>query len=132
MPEKTIPIKKEQKRPLNKEQTRQEERYLSPPVDIFDTAEGLTVVADLPGVEKNDLDVGVHDNILTIKGKPKHIIQGTPISREYSLMNFYRQFQLGEEVDQEKITADLTQGVLTLHLPKAEKAKPKKIKINIT
>src|SRR4030042_6529556 len=98
MPEKTVPAPKEEKHPISKEQTRQEERYLTPPVDIYETTESLTVIADLPGVEKSDLDIRVNDTILTIKGKPKHIIQGTPISREYTLMSFFRQFQLGEDV----------------------------------
>ena len=131
MAEKTIPTASEEKTPISQEETRQEERYLSPPVDIYESNEGLTVVADLPGVDKADIDVRVDENILTIKGKSKHISPGDPISREYSLLNFFRQFQLGEGVDQEKISADLKHGVLTLQLPKTEKVKPKMIKVSV-
>ena len=131
MAEKTVPISSKERKTVSREETRQEERYLSPPVDIYETSDGLTVVADLPGVEKADIDVRVDENILTIKGKSRHIAPGDPISAEYSLLNFFRQFQLGEGVDQEKILADLKQGVLTIELPKAEKVKHKKIKVSI-
>jgi len=131
MAEKTIPISSKERNPVTREETRQEERYLSPPVDIYETSEGLTVIADLPGVEKADIDVRVEKNILTIKGKSKHIGAGDPVSAEYSLLNFFRQFQLGEGVDQEKILADLKQGVLTIQLPKAERVKPKQIKVSV-
>lgn len=131
MAEKTIPISSKERNPVTREETRQEERHLSPPVDIYETAEGLTVVADLPGVDKADIDVRVDENMLTIKGKSKHFALGDPISAEYSLLNFFRQFELGEGVDQEKIFADLKQGVLTIQLPKAERVKPKKIKVSV-
>lgn len=132
MAEKTVPIISKEKSPVAREETRQEERYLSPPVDIYETSAGLTVVADLPGVDKTDVDVRVDENILTIKGKNDHIAPGDPLSKEYFLLNFSRQFQLGEGVDQEKISADLKHGVLTVQLPKAEKVKPKKIKVNVS
>ena len=131
MAEKTVPISSKDKNPVPREETRQEERFLSPPVDIYETSEGLTVVADLPGVDKADIDVRVDENILTIKGKSRHIAPGDPVSAEYSLLNFFRQFHLGEGVDQGKILADLKQGVLTIQLPKAEKVKPKKIKVSV-
>ena len=132
MAEKTVSIASEEKSPVTREETRQEDRYLSPPVDIYETLNGLTVVADLPGVDKADINVRVDEDILTIKAKSGHIVPGDPISTEYSLLNFFRQFQLGEGVDQEKISADLKHGVLTLQLPKAEKVKPKKIKVTVS
>ena len=131
MPEKTVSINTEAKTPVTREETRQQERYLAPPVDIYETAEGLTVIADLPGVSKDDVDVRVDDSILTIRGKVKHIAPGDQIYTEYSLLNFFRQFQLGEEMAQEKISADLKNGTLIISLPKAEKAKPKQIKVNV-
>jgi len=134
MAEKTIPttMPGAEKAPVTREETRQEERYLVPPVDIYETADGLTVVADLPGVGKDDIDVCIDNSILTIKGKARHIAQGNPIYTEYSLLNYFRQFQLGEEAAQENISADLKNGTMIIHVPKAEKAKPKQIKINVT
>ena len=131
MAERTVPVTTEKKGLVEREETRQKERYLSPPVDIYETEDGLTVVADLPGVEKGDIEVRVDKDILTICGKAKHIAPGEPIRTEYNLLNFYRQFQLGDGVDQEKITADLKHGVLTIHLPKPEELKPKKIKVKV-
>lgn len=112
--------------------TREEERYLVPPVDIYETKEGLVVVADLPGVEKDDLNIDVEDDVLTIQARSKHEEPASAVYQEYRLMNFYRQFQLGEHVDQGKISAELKHGVLKLTLPKAEKAKPKKIEVRVS
>ncbi len=91
----------------------------------------MTVVADLPGVEQRALDVRVADGILTLQGRTTHTAPGTPIEREYELLNFYRQFELPEEVDADKIGAELKHGVLTLHLPKKERAKLRRIEVNV-
>jgi HSP20 family protein len=127
MKEKTVPEKQEVQVP----ETREESRTLTPPVDIFEVADGLAVVVDLPGVEKGDVDVRVEDNTLTIAGKAKAPIPGDLLYREYELASYFRQFQLNEEVDQEKIRAEVRSGVLTVQLPKSEKATPKTVKVNV-
>jgi HSP20 family molecular chaperone IbpA len=101
-------------------------------VDIYETKEGLVLMADLPGVPKEGLDVRVESDLLTIRGNTSHRISGDPIYREYELVNFFRQFELGEKVDQGRITAELKHGVLTLSLPKAEEAKPRRIEIKVS
>ncbi len=131
MAEKTVPSVHSEAAPARREDIRAQERYITPPVDIFETKEGLTVVADLPGVDQKALDVRVADGILTLQGRTAHVAPGTPIEQEYELLNFYRQFELPEEVDAEKIAAELKHGVLTLHLPKKEKAKPRKIEVSV-
>ncbi len=131
MVEKTVPSVQSEATPTRREDTRAQERYITPPVDIFETKDGLTVVADLPGVEQKALDVRVADGILTLQGKTAHIAPGTPIEREFELLHFYRQFELPEEVDSDKIAAELKHGVLTLMLPKKEKARPRKIEVNV-
>ena len=131
MAEKTVPSVQSEAAPTRREDTRAQERYITPPVDIFETKDGLTVVADLPGVEQKALDVRVADGILTLQGRTAHIAPGTPVEREFELLNFYRQFDLPEELDSEKIAAELKHGVLTLHLPKKEKAKPRKIDVSV-
>ena len=68
MAEKTVPSVQSEAAPARREETRAQERYITPPVDIFETKDGLTVVADLPGVEQKALDVRVADGILTIQG----------------------------------------------------------------
>jgi HSP20 family protein len=112
-----------------REETRSDERYVTPPVDIYETPEGLVVKADLPGVTKEGLDVRVENNLLSIRGKAAHIAAGDPVYREYGLFNFFRQFELNEKVDQQKISAELKHGVLTLTLPKAEEATPRRIDV---
>lgn len=110
--------------------TRDEQYYMTPPVDIYEIEDGLTVIADLPGVRKEDIDIKVDNNLLTIDGKTSYQTQDS-IVREFNLTDFYRQFQLSEEVDQENISAEMKNGVLTINLPRAEKAKPKKISVNV-
>jgi len=111
--------------------TRDETRYIAPPVDIYETDDALTVVADLPGVDKDGVDIRVEDNVLTIKGKadynpPENILLG-----EFNLQGYYRQFQLTDEVDQSRISAESKNGVLAIRLPKAERSKPRQIKVKL-
>ncbi|MGC8666628.1 MAG: Hsp20/alpha crystallin family protein [Chthonomonadales bacterium] len=114
-----------------REGTRAQEQYLAPPVDIYETPDGLTLVADLPGVSRDALSVDVKDDVLTIQGRAKHALPVDPSYSEFELVNFFRQFQLSDAVDVSRITAELKHGVLTLNLPKAEAAKPKKIPVTV-
>jgi HSP20 family protein len=109
--------------------TRESELYMSPAVDIFETADGLTVVADVPGVAKDGLDINVDNRILTIRGSVSLPQREGMISQEFGMLNYFRQFKLTDEVDQANIKASLEQGVLTLALPKAEHAKPRRIEV---
>jgi HSP20 family molecular chaperone IbpA len=131
MAEKTVPAGAQQSMPSQREETRSQEQYVTPPVDIYETAEGLVVKADMPGVSKEGLELRVENNLLTIRGRTDHAARGEPIYREYGLVNFFRQFELNEKVDQQNISAELKHGVLTVNLPKAEEAKPKKIEIKV-
>jgi len=111
--------------------TRDESLYIAPPVDIFETEETLTVIADLPGVKKEEVDIRVEDNILTIKGKSGYQPAAPILREEFSLRGYFRQFQLSDLVDQNKISAEAKNGVLTITLPKAEKTKPRQIKVTM-
>ena len=111
--------------------TRDEQRTVTPAVDIFEVADGLAVVADLPGVEKDAVDVRVDDNVLTISAKAGSDRPGEDVYSEYAWADYFRQFRLNEHVDQEKIHAEMKLGVLTVHLPKAEKSKPKRIAVQV-
>ena len=128
MRESTVPAKTEQRVP----DTREESRTLIPPVDIFETDEGLCVVADLPGVAKDAIDVSVDDKVLTIRATAQSELPGTPVRHEYELLNFFRQFQLSDAVERDKIQADLKHGVLVIRLPKKEAAKPKQITVKVS
>lgn len=109
--------------------TRERSRFLSPAVDIYEEAQGLVVVADVPGLTKGDLDISVEDNVLTIHGNMASKREANVISEEFELVDYFRQFTLSDRVDTSQISATLDQGVLTLKLPKAEHAKPKRIAI---
>jgi len=122
-----VPQNQETKAPT----TREEGTTLTPAVDIFEMTDGLGVVVDLPGVKKDGVDVRVENGVLSITGKPCSCLKGTALYREFELANYSRRFQLTDHVDQDKIKAEMKNGVLTLHLPKAEKAKPKRIAVNV-
>ena len=131
MAEKTVPPQEGMQKSLAKEATRTQDLYVTPAVDIYETQDGLVVLADLPGVSKESMRVEVDNNILTLEGASHDETPGDLVHREYELVNFFRQFELSDKVDQAKISAELKHGVLTLHLPKAEEAKPRKIPIRV-
>ena len=129
MKENTVPARQEQKQPAP--ETREEQRTLTPPVNIFETGEGLVVVADLPGVTKEQVSVDVADSLLTIKAAPAAKMQGDPVLQEFALLPYFRQFQLSDAVDQEKIRAEMKHGVLSVYLPKVAAKQPKKIEVAV-
>ena len=112
------------------EATRPREQYMTPPVDIYETPESLVVIADMPGIDPAHLEVRVDQHILTLRGQTQHQMPGDLRYREYTLVSFFRQFELGEQMDQDGIRAELKQGVLTLTLAKAAKAQPRAITVN--
>jgi len=130
MAEKTVATTDETA-PVAVEDTRTTERHMTPAVDIYETAEGLVLMADLPGVDQDNLEIGLDNNILTIRGVSRSAAPGDLVSREYELVNFFRRFELGEKIDQGKISAELKHGVLTLQLPKAEAAKARRIQVQV-
>jgi len=111
--------------------TRAQEHHVPPPVDIYETRDGLILLADLPGVSKENLEVHVEDETLTIQAKAQHKVPGQPIYREYELSNFFRQFEVGDQIDAENIKAELKYGVMKLELPIAQSAKPKKVEVKV-
>lgn len=115
--------------PAKREDTRSPGRVLVPAIDIFESVESLTLIADLPGVDKSGLDINMEKGVLTIHGAVKMTDRGRPLLREFSSANYYRQFKLADQFDADKSYAELRDGVLILRIPKAEAAKPKRIEI---
>lgn len=103
----------------------------TPDVDIFENEREITLLADLPGVAPDDIEIDLRDNVLTISGsvKPFETAEEADILVEFEIGRYYRQFTLSEAIDQTDIGANFADGVLRLTLPKAEKAIPKKIAI---
>lgn len=131
MAERTVPTNLEEKSAPAHEKTRGEERHFSPPVDIYETKDGLVLIADMPGVRKDAVEISIDNDILTIKGTAEHIAPVPASISEYKLFNFFRQFQITDQLDRNGISADMKHGVLKVNLPKAEAAKPKQIRVNI-
>jgi len=102
----------------------------TPRVDIVENKEELLLYADLPGVKPEDLNLRFEKGELVLHGRcqPRGP-QGKPLLTEYGVGDFCRVFSVSEDVDAEKIGAELKNGVLTVHLPKAEKVKPRQINI---
>ena len=123
----------QQKREIEKKQesTIPARRYL-PVTDIFETDQALTVVLEMPGVDKEGVDVRVENDVLTIEGRVDFSkYQGLqPLYIEYNVGNYARSFEISSNIEQDKISAELKEGVMTLVLPIAEKAKPRKISVN--
>jgi HSP20 family molecular chaperone IbpA len=122
----------EKKELVEKEEKTIPARYYVPYTDIYETEGGLTLVMEMPGVEKDDIEVKIDDDVLSIEG---HIDFSSysdmkPVHTEYNIGHFARRFSLSGKIDQNNITADVHDGVLTLSLPKAEEAKPRKIPIS--
>ncbi|MDA8415271.1 MAG: Hsp20/alpha crystallin family protein [Desulfobacteraceae bacterium] len=116
----------------SREETRSTEKFLKPAVNIIETEEGLTLLADIPGASKGDLNVNVEKGILTITAPVTRDMPGNAGYTEFELASYYRQFAIPESLDHEKAKADLSNGVLTLRIPKAEAAKPRKIEIQVS
>ncbi len=114
-----------------REETRSNATYIRPAVNIIETEEGLILTADIPGATKHGLDVNVEKGILTISAPASHDLPGQSAYREFELANYYRQFSIPESLDHEKAKADYNNGILTLRVPKAEIAKPKRIEVRV-
>jgi len=116
--------------PARPEHTRQGPVY-TPAVDIFESDASITVLADMPGVKAGDLNIDLRESVLTLSGRvdPPEGGQETPVLREFQAGTYYRQFTLAETIDQSKIDAKLSDGVLRLELPKIAKAKPRQITV---
>jgi HSP20 family molecular chaperone IbpA len=107
-------------------------RQFLPVTDIFETDQSLTLVVEMPGVTKENVDVRVENDMLTIDGRVDFgNYEGLqPLYTEYNIGNYVRSFQLSSKIDQEGISAELKDGVMKLVLPKAQMARPRKIAVS--
>jgi HSP20 family protein len=110
-----------------------EEATLMPPVDVIEDATGITLLADLPGVSKDALDVRIDSDTLTIDGRLTLATpQGMTASHaEVRNTRYCRTFTLSKELDAEKVDADFSNGVLRLRIPKAQDAQPRRISVQV-
>jgi HSP20 family molecular chaperone IbpA len=123
----------QQKRQLEKkkEEPTVPARVFVPTSDIYETEGALTVVMEMPGVDKGNVDISVHDGTLKVEGRIEFSkYEGLqPIYTEYNIGHYARSFSLSSKIDQNKIGAEMKDGVLSLVLPKVEEAKPRTIQV---
>jgi HSP20 family protein len=109
----------------------QMEQFVAPVASVIEDGDGYMLQVEMPGVNKEGLEISVENNELTILGRRSlPTIDGTLIDRESRPENFRRSFELDPSIDTGKISAKIEQGVVTLTLPKAEQVKPRKITVN--
>ena len=128
---KDLKVKEKQELQSSAEQTKPGHVF-TPDVDIFESENEITLLADMPGVTSDNITIDLDEGVLTLTGdvKPWENADEKDVMVEFEIGKYYRQFTLSEIIDQEKIEAKLEDGVLRLTLPKAEKAKPRKITVN--
>ena len=121
----------EKKELVSKEETTVPVRYFVPTTDIFETEDALTVVMEVPGVNKEAVDISVENDVLKIEAKidPSKYDGMEPLYTEYNVGHFTRSFTLSNKIDRQQIGAKLEDGILTLTLKKAKEATPRKISI---
>ena len=117
---------------VSKEEKTVPARYYVQNTDILETDDALTVVMEIPGVEKQNVDVSIENDVLRVEGRIDFSKYGgmEPLYTEYNVGHFARAFTLSDKIDQQQITAQLDDGVLTLTLKKAKETMPRKIAIN--
>ena len=122
---------RDKKELVTKEEKTVPARYYVPYGDIYETSDALSVVLEMPGVEKKDISVALENDVLRVEGKIDFTkYEGMePIYTEYNVGHYTRTFTLSDKIDQEGISAQLDDGVLTLTLPKAKEAQPRRISI---
>ena len=122
----------EKKELVGKEEKTIPARYYVPNTDIFETDDALRLVMEMPGVERKDVDVRLENDVLRVEGRIDFAkYEGLePVYTEYNVGPFMRAFTLSNKIDQDKISAELADGILTLTLKKAKEATPKRIAIS--
>ena len=102
-----------------------------PAVDIYETGEAVILLADMPGVSKAGVDIKLEEGVLTLKGNAvEHEVKGRrELLREYEVGSFVRRFTISEAIDQDQISASISNGVLQVRLPKVKPAQPRKIEV---
>ena len=122
---------REKKELASKEERTVPGRFYVPYTDVYETEEALTVVMEMPGVDRKDLEVELKDDVLRVEGRIDFAkYEGMePVYTEYNVGHWTRSFALSDKVDRERIAAQLEDGVLTLTLPKTAEARPRRIAI---
>jgi HSP20 family protein len=123
----------QQKREVDKAQeSTTPTRAFVPSADIYESENALTVVLEMPGVSRDNVDVNIEGGVLTVEGRIDFSkYEGLqPVYSEYNVGPYRRTFQISSQIDQSGITAEMRDGIITLELPKAEAAKPRRVQVS--
>lgn len=132
MSDKELQVQQKMEAPQSGEPTKPERCFI-PAVDIYETEAAVTLLAEMPGVAKDGVEINLENDILTVKGH-KAADGGSgerSLLNEFETGHYLRRFTIAETIDQGRIAATMTDGVLTLVLPKVEPARPKKIEVKL-
>lgn len=130
MTDKELQVSEKQPVPAEEGEFTREGVYFTPAVDICETEKELMILADMPGVSPEGVDIEIREGILTIEGKvAARAEEAENLLTEYRQGNYFRNFRVTDTVDSDKIEASMSNGVLKVVLPKAEKAMPRKVAI---
>lgn len=107
-------------------------RSFLPTTDIYETEDALTLLLEMPGVDRDNIEVNVENGVLTVEGRISFAKYDglQPVYSEYNIGPFRRSFRVSSRIDQEKIRAEMRNGVITLVLPKVQEAKPRRIDVS--
>jgi HSP20 family protein len=125
-------IAAQEKRAVQGQEKTRAGRFFLPVVDIQEFNDSLKLYADMPGVKQSDVEVTLHGGALTIVGtvSTEAYQKLAPLYTEYNVGNYFRQFELNEDIDDQRINATMRDGVLELTLPKSERARPRRIEVS--
>ena len=128
MTEKNLSINKDRELAAGE---RRVDTWLNPAVDIYEDDQALTLVADLPGVPKERLNLGIDKGVLTIEALAPSASDEHGLYREFGTTGYQRRFQLPDTLEFDKVAAELKDGVLKVTMPKSAAARPRKIEVTI-
>lgn len=131
MSDKNVSLQKKESEKIDTVERIRSGKVFTPPVDIYESAEEVVLLIDMPGTDEKSIDITLEQNILTLQGRVNNPApEGFTLNyQEYEIGDYLRSFTLSDTVDREGITASYKDGMLQLRLPKAEPAKPKKIAV---
>jgi len=124
-------IAAKEKQPVEGQEKTRAGRFFLPQVDIYEFGDSIKLWADMAGVKESDVNITLKDGVLTITGTVSTNVYEklSPLYTEYNVGNYFRQFELSEDIDDQRIAALMKNGVLELTLPKGERAQPRQIEV---
>jgi HSP20 family molecular chaperone IbpA len=126
-----LTVKTSTEEPITQDGNAVDEQSIVPAVDIYERDTELVVLADMPGLEKENITVSTEKGVLTIRGSRGDVMERDYNWQEFDRTSYFRQFRLGDKIDQTRIVAEYKQGVLTVKLPISDEVKPRQVDVKV-